>query len=51
VVLPPGARVVYESVLDPAAWEWPAGGAEVGWTFAFWTDPVSGALEGKLSPR
>ncbi len=50
LVLPPGARVPYESEIVLEAWELPPGGAEIDWTFQFWTSPVKGTLEGRLQP-
>lgn len=49
-VLPAGARVPFESALVLADWDWPAGGAEIDWTFRFWLEPVTGTLDGRLSP-
>ena len=50
LTLPPGQQVVYQSGLRLSAWEWPADGAEIDWSFRFWTDPASGTLPGKLQP-
>ena len=50
LVLPPGARVAFDSALRLDRWRWPADGVvDLDWTFAFWDDPVQGTLPGRLS--
>lgn len=50
LTLPAGARVPYESALRLGSWRFPEGGAEIDWSFQFWTDPVKGTLPGRLAP-
>ena len=50
LVLPAKAKVPVESALILSSWTWPEGGAEIDWSFQFWTDPVTGTLPGRLAP-